>query len=99
MSEAAARKLNREYRGKDYATDVLSFSGDGLSYLGELILCVEVVKRQAKNHALSFRDESAYLVLHGLLHLLGFEHEQGGTAAKKMYALQDNLFDDIDKIK
>lgn len=63
------------------------------------MLCPQVVERQAKEHDLSFRDELCYLVLHGVLHLLGFEHEQGGARAKKMYELQDEIFKAIDRVR
>lgn len=86
-----SKKLNQTYRGRDYATDVLSF-GQLNSGLSELVICPQVVRRQAKEHNLSFRAELAYMVLHGVLHLLGYEHEAGGSRAKEMYALQDHIF-------
>ena len=98
MDTSSARKLNQQYRSKNYATDVLSFSSDDPESLGELVLCPQVLLRQAKEHGLNFRQETAYMVLHGMLHLLGYEHEAGGRAAKKMYALQDRVFQSIDKL-
>ena len=88
-----ARALNKTYRGKDYATDVLSFEGDAEETLGELVICPDVIERQAEEHGLKFREELGYMVIHGLLHLLGFEHERGGAAAKRMYAIQDRVFE------
>lgn len=90
-----AQALNREFRGKDYATDVLSFAGDGRETFGELVFCPAVVKRQAHQQQMSFRDELGYLFIHGFLHLLGFTHEHGGKAARRMYELQDALFEDL----
>ena len=63
--------------------------------LGELVFCPSVVKKQAQENRHSYRDELAYLSIHGLLHLLGFEHEGGGQRAKEMYDLQDSLFFDF----
>lgn len=96
LESAEAKKLNKQFRGKNYATDVLSFEGMEPNSLGELIFCAPVLKRQAKEHDLSFRKEFAYLLLHGLLHLLGYEHEGDERAAKKMYALQDDIFKSLD---
>jgi probable rRNA maturation factor len=93
LNSREARALNREFRRKDYATDVLSFESE--TGLGELVLCPQVLKRQAREHGLSFREELGYLVLHGVLHLLGFEHERGGRRAKEMYALQDLVFEGL----
>lgn len=87
-----ARKLNHRFRQKNYATDVLSFASESPESMGELVLCPEVIRRQALEHGLSFRAELAYMVLHGILHLLGYEHERGGAPAKRMFALQDLIF-------
>ncbi|MBC87344.1 MAG: rRNA maturation RNase YbeY [Bdellovibrionaceae bacterium] len=91
IDQRTAKKLNRESRGKDYATDVLSFEGFPGS-LGELVLCPEVIQRQSKEHGFSFRDEAVYLIFHGVLHLLGYEHESNENDAKRMFRLQDRIF-------
>ncbi len=98
VDEAEGRRLNHQFRGKDRATDVLSFAAPGGQGLGELVLCAPVVAQQAKEHGLSFRCELAYLVLHGLLHLLGYEHEQGGARAKEMYSIQDQVFARLERL-
>lgn len=87
------RKLNKTYRGKDYATDVLSFEDDSGSSFGELVIAPQVIKRQAKEHGLSYQDELGYMVLHGVLHLLGFDHERSKREANRMFSLQDRLFE------
>lgn len=88
-----AKQLNKQFRGKDYATDVLSFDSMDPDSLGELIFCPEVLIKQAAEHGLSFRDELCYMTLHGLLHLLGYDHETNEADAKKMFRLQDSIFD------
>lgn len=92
LREDEARRLNRSYRGRDYATDVLSFGSDVKESLGELVICPKVIARQAKEHGLLVREELGYMVLHGFLHLLGYEHESGERDAKRMFSLQDRLF-------
>jgi probable rRNA maturation factor len=86
------RRLNKTFRSKDYATDVLSFDATDPESLGELVLCPEVIQRQAKEHELSDFAEYAYMVLHGILHLLGYDHEKDDKAAREMYRLQDKIF-------
>jgi probable rRNA maturation factor len=96
LNPAPARKINQAFRRKDYATDVLSFPGEEtFGSLGELILCPQVLKRQAKEHGLSFREELTYMLIHGVLHLLGFDHEQSEKEAQKMFRLQDQIFDKL----
>lgn len=78
------RALNRHYRGKDYATNVLSFpaelpeglpKGVKLPLLGDLVLCAPVVAREAKEQGKPLAAHYAHLVVHGCLHLLGWDHE------------------------
>lgn len=87
--------LNSEFRDKNKVTDVLSFAPVEESSLGELIFCVEQIEIQAKDHDLSYKQELAYMCLHGILHLLGFEHEQGGEEEKIMFGLQDSIFEKL----
>ncbi len=95
LGEKEARQLNKNYRGKDYATDVLSFSSEDPSCLGELVICPEVISRQAREHEIRVREELGYMILHGFLHLLGYEHERSPSAAKRMFAIQEQLFDQL----
>lgn len=96
LDPAAAKKLNHSFRKKNYATDVLSFPGDAAQEsLGELVLCPQVLQAQAKEHELSFQEELGYMLIHGVLHLLGFDHEKTEYQAKKMLRLQDQLFDKL----
>jgi len=87
-----ARATNRQFRGKDYATDVLSFERLSADSLGELILCPQVLQRQAAEHGLKYREELGYMLLHGVLHLLGYDHETSARDAERMFALQDAVF-------
>jgi probable rRNA maturation factor len=96
LPEPEARGLNKHYRNKDYATDVLSFGGEG-DALGELAICPKVISRQARERGLLARQELGYMVLHGFLHLLGYDHERGGRAAARMFRLQDEIWDALQK--
>jgi probable rRNA maturation factor len=74
---AEGRALNREYRGKDYATNVLTFVlEDGPRYDGDLALCAPVVSREAREQGKDLMAHYAHLIVHGVLHLQGYEHER-----------------------
>lgn len=96
VSKAQMKKLNNQFRSKNKPTDILSFDGFE-DELGELVLCGDIVDKQAKDHQLGRREELGYLLIHGVLHLLGYEHENGGQKEKQMFALQDKLFDILRK--
>jgi probable rRNA maturation factor len=81
VADARIRALNRRYRGKDYATDVLSFPADDRSpqrppFLGDIVIARGVARGQARAARHSERTELRVLALHGLLHLLGYDHER-----------------------
>lgn len=86
--------LNKKFRRKNKVTDVLSFSGDQ-NFLGDIVLCGPQIKKQAKDHELSEAEELTYLLIHGLLHLLGYDHEVSERDAQKMFKIQDKLFADL----
>lgn len=88
------QKLNQKYRNKNKVTDVLSFSGEG-SFLGEVVLCLEEVKKRAKIQKIHPQKLLSYMLLHGLLHLLGFEHEDKPSEARRMFQIQDEIFDKL----
>jgi probable rRNA maturation factor len=77
VSDTAIRKLNQQFRRVDKATDVLSFPADGPDELnlGDIAISVDTAASQAKENALAFDEEIAQLILHGLLHLSGYDHE------------------------
>lgn len=97
LGKVAAKNLNQEFRGKAYPTDILSFTSEDPESLGELIICPEVLKKQADENGHSFQRELFYVVLHGILHLLGYEHEDGGKAEKEMMSLQDEVFEKLER--
>ena len=74
VSDTRMRTLNRTYRRRDYATDVLSFPAED-GYLGDLVIATGVAGRQAEAARHSYQTELRVLALHGLLHLLGYDHE------------------------
>lgn len=69
------RTMNLEYRQKDYATDVLTFPDGYLNHLGDVIISIEKCEEQAKEYQHSFERELGFLVVHGLLHTLGYDHQ------------------------
>lgn len=75
VSDATMRRLNRTYRGKDYATDVLSFPAEDPGVLGDIAIASGVAMRQARRLGHPMVTELQVLALHGLLHLLGYDHE------------------------
>ena len=75
VSDKKIRELNRQFRGIDKATDVLSFPSDGPDELGDVAVSVDTAAAQAKENGLKFDEEIAQLILHGLLHLSGYDHE------------------------
>lgn len=76
VPDARVRALNREYRRKDAPTDVLSFPSDESGYLGDVVIAAGVARRQAREAGHSLQTELRVLALHGLLHLLGYDHER-----------------------
>ncbi len=80
VGEREGRALNKAYRGKDRATNVLSFPyGDGR---GDVVLCHPVIEREAREQDKSLAAHYAHLVIHGLLHLRGYDHKRRSQAAR-----------------
>ena len=75
VSNQRIRSLNRQFRNIDKATDVLSFPAEEEANLGDIAISVETAAAQAKENGLTFETEIAQLILHGLLHLSGYDHE------------------------
>lgn len=82
------RSLNKNYREKDYATDVLSFPADLGMFLGDIVISLEKAKEQAEG---TFTEELEMLLVHGVLHLLGYDHELGEQEYEEMMGLQKKI--------
>jgi probable rRNA maturation factor len=93
LDERDAKKINWQFRTRDYAADVLSFQTEDPEGFGELIMCPQVIRRQAIENKIKYEHEMAYMILHGVLHLLGFDHEKGPEDEKKMFSIQDEIFE------
>lgn len=76
VSDARVRALNKQYRQVDRATDVLSFPADEAGYLGDVVIALGIAQRQARAAGHPLSTELRVLALHGLLHLLGYDHER-----------------------
>lgn len=95
IGDKSMRQLNKKWRGKDKATDILSFTADEPDFLGELIIDWQQIKRQAPRFRQSIRRELVFIVVHGFLHLLG-HLDDTDSQSKKMLDLGERL---IDKLK
>jgi probable rRNA maturation factor len=81
VAQAEGRRLNREFRGKDYATNVLTFTYDAGEILaGDIVICAPVVAREAREQGKPVEAHHAHLLVHGLLHLQGLDHERSADA-------------------
>jgi probable rRNA maturation factor len=88
--DPTVHELNRAYRGTDAPTDVLSFAqGEGeqfarpegtAAHLGDVIISLDTAQRQAAEHNIALQDEVGHLLVHGILHLLGYDHEEADDA-------------------
>lgn len=97
--EAEIRELNATYRGKDYATNVLSFPfeappGVDLPLLGDIVICAAVVAREAAEQEKPLQAHWAHMVIHGTLHLLGYDHIEEADA-EEMEGLEIGLLADL----
>ncbi len=98
VDEAQSRELNQRYRGKDRPTNVLAFPADSdlLDYdcLGDLVICAPVVRAEAHEQGKTEEAHWAHLVVHGMLHLQGFDHQDEQQAAE-MEALEIEILDTL----
>ncbi len=98
------RKINKTYRNINKVTDVISFAfldnhdKVNTNMLGDIFLCIPRMKKQAKMYGHSEKRELSFLALHGLLHLLGYDH-QNLKDEKKMFSLQDEILNELEIIK
>jgi len=84
VPDRRVRELNRRYRGKDVPTDVLSFPAQEPGELGDVVIALGVARRQAAQAGHSLATELRVLALHGLLHLLGYDHERDGGQMRRL---------------
>ncbi len=102
LNNAQIRELNRDHRGKDIETDVLSFPmGEngvydvnmetGASVLGDIVISVEKAVSQAELYGHTLQREIGFLTVHSMLHLLGYDHEEGGLAAALMHEKEEEV--------
>jgi probable rRNA maturation factor len=100
VGDLGIRRLNRDYRGLDTPTNVLSFSmseGDfpdlNPQLLGDVVISADTAFREAQEQGISFFERFGFLLLHGILHVTGYDHERSGEAeAKRMEKKQQQLF-------
>ncbi len=92
VGKEEGQRLNRDYRGRDCATNVLSFPYAAESRLtGDLVLCLPVVEREAQDQGKSPEAHFAHLIVHGMLHLQGYDHETGDDDAERMEAAERDI--------
>jgi len=82
--DKTVRKLNAKHRGSNKPTNVLSYPSDARGFLGDIVLARETVWREARAQGKRPADHVSHLVVHGVLHLLGYDHETGETDAERM---------------
>jgi probable rRNA maturation factor len=93
VNAAESRNLNSAFRGKDYATNVLTFvynEPNSKALQGDIVLCAQVINREAREQGKPINAHYAHLIVHGVLHLAGFDHEIEKDA-KKMEALEAKI--------
>ena len=109
--DVAIQELNRDYRGRDSATDVLSFAlnedeqggndlgaslpGDFPLLLGDIVISYQHAQQQAQAYGHSLLRETVFLFTHGMLHLLGYDHERSAQEEQAMFALQDSIMEQL----
>ena len=98
VDDQQIKKLNKEYLGRSRPTDVISFSqieGEcshiNTHLLGDVVISVETAKRQAKENNIILQDEITFLLIHGILHLLGYDHEGSVKKEREMKAKEREL--------
>jgi len=91
VGRAEGQRINRQFRGRDYATNVLTFSYPEQSPLaGDIVLCMPVVMAEARAQGLTTRAHLAHLIVHGALHMQGYDHEKA-REARVMEALESRI--------
>lgn len=94
LGQQGIRKLNKTYRAKDKPTNVLAFESKDPASLGEVFLCPQIIEKEAKQRGLAGKTYFQYILIHGLLHLVGMDH-QTPKDRSKMEKAEDNLLNTI----
>jgi probable rRNA maturation factor len=88
-SNTELQRLNREFRGKNKPTDVLSFPSDIRGYAGDIAISADIARNNARERGLTLTEEAKVLILHGMLHLAGYDHEtDNGRMSRKEQLLR-----------
>lgn len=95
-SDKAIRELNKEYRKIDAPTDVLTFVYDQ-PVLGEIYISYETIEKQSKLYSHSVEEEFIYILIHGLLHICGYDHTSDDSSDEKMFIIQRKYFEQLKK--
>ena len=96
VDEEEGRQLNRDYRHKDYATNVLTFDyAQEPMVLADLVLCAPVVEREAREQNKSLEEHYAHLLVHGALHAQGWDHETSEQEAQEMEAYETAILQEL----
>ena len=90
VSKEEIKKLNKKFRNKNKPTDVLSFNLDEKDCLGDIVICPDIVRENAKKYGNTIRAEMLKVFVHGILHLLGYDHEKSEKEAEEMEKKQEN---------
>ncbi len=102
LSKEEMHKFNKQYRQKDYPTDVISFpflrEFEEEEELGDLFICEEVVRENARKYGHSFNREYCFVIVHGILHLLGYNHQTEEEEAE-MFCLQEKIIVELTKLE
>jgi len=96
VSDAAGKELNKKYRRQTYTPNVLSFDGIHDKHLGDIIICPAKAKREAASRGVGYQFWLVYLCVHGLLHLLGYDHKTTAQE-RKMEAVSSNILQPLYK--
>ena len=89
--DKSIRELNKDFRNIDKSTDVLSFPMEEETMLGDIAISLETAKRQSESADIHIEREVAFLFIHGVLHLLGYDHETDPESEKEMFDLQEEI--------
>jgi probable rRNA maturation factor len=90
IGDMAMTTLNNKHRGKNYPTDVLSFPTEDKQDIGDIFLCIPQIVRQAKEHKVSVNEECVRMLVHGVLHLVGYDHGSSAQSGQ-MFNLQEKI--------